>query len=90
MLCYADDTLLIPSGMYWNHTLILMETAVAAITTRICYIGLDVALIETEDLWLHAKTIQLSIENLSREIVSRISNDWKRKSAAFEREKSYL
>ena len=89
MLCYADGTLLIPSGMYWNHTLMLMETAVAAITTRICYIGLEVALIETEDLCLHAKTIQLSMENLSREIFSRISNDWKRKSAAFER-KSYL
>ena len=67
MLCYADDALLIPSGMYWNHPLMLMESAVAAITTRICYIGLEVALIETEDLWLHAKTIQLFMENLSRE-----------------------
>ena len=90
MLCYADDTLLIPSGMYWNHTLMLMETAVAAITTRKCYIGLEVASIETEDLWLYAKTIQLSMENLSSKIFSRISNDWKRKSAASERVKSYL
>ena len=67
-----------------------MERAMAAITTRICYIGLQVALIETEDLWLHAKTVQFSMENLSMEIFSRISNDWKRKSAVFEREKSYL
>ena len=37
-----------------------------------------------------AKTVQFSMENLSMEIFSRISNDWKRKSAAFEREKSYL
>ena len=41
--------------MYWNHTLMLMETAVAAITTRICYIRLEVALIEIEDLWLHSQ-----------------------------------
>ena len=88
MLCYADDTLLILSGMYWNHTLMLMETAGAAITTRICYIGLEVASIETEDLY--AKTIQLSMKNLSSEIFSRISNDWKRKSVASERVKSYL
>ena len=90
MLCYADDTLLILNGMYWNHTLMLMGIAVAAITTRICYIGLEVALIETEVLRLHTKTIQLSMENLSRETFSRISNNWKRKSAASEREKSYL
>ena len=68
----------------------LVETAVPAMTTRICYIGLEVALIETEDLWLHTKTIKLSIENLSRETFSRISNNWKKKSAASEREKSYL
>ena len=68
----------------------LVETAVAAITTGICYIGLEVALIEIEYLWLHGKTIQLSLENLSREIFFRISNDCKRKSATFEREKSYL
>ena len=90
MLCYAHFTLLINSGKYWNHTLMMMETAAAPITTRICYIGLEVSLSETEDLWLEAKKFQLSVENLSRKIFSRISNDRKRKSTAFERKKSCL
>lgn len=51
MMCYADDTLHIPSGTSLTRTQKLMEMAVAAISTMIRYLGLEVALTETKVLW---------------------------------------
>ena len=51
MMCYADDTLHIPSGTFLTRTQKLMEMAVAAISTMIRYLGLEVAFTETKVLW---------------------------------------
>ena len=48
MMCYADDTLHIPSSTSLTRTQKLMEMAVAAISTMIRYLGLEVALTETK------------------------------------------
>ena len=51
MMCYADNTLHIPSGTFLTRTQKLMEMAVTAISTMIRYLGLEVVLTETKALW---------------------------------------
>ena len=51
MMYYADDTLHISSVTFLTRTQKLMKIAVAAISTMIRYLGLEVALIETKVLW---------------------------------------
>ena len=53
MMCYADDTLHIPSATFLTRTQKLMEMARAATSTMISYLGLEVALTYTRVLWHH-------------------------------------
>ena len=51
--CYADDTLLVACGRDWSRAIRLMEAGLAAVTTEITKMGLEVAAQKTEATWFH-------------------------------------
>lgn len=51
MVCYADDTLVLAGGRWWNETVSLTETAVACAVHAIQRLGLSVSPAKFEALW---------------------------------------
>ena len=53
MVCYADDTLVLASGRWWNDAACLTETAVACAVRAIRRLGLSVSPAKSEALWFY-------------------------------------
>ena len=53
MICYADDTLVLASGRWWNDAACLTETAVACAVHAIRRLGLSVSPAKSEALWFY-------------------------------------